>query len=625
MRSTARGALRFLLSISRAACATILLAPALPDAATLTVTSTADTIAVDGGVTFREAIESINAGANANADVVASGIYGVDDAIHFDIAGGCATACRITLASPLGALAKSVTIDGYTQPGSSANTLAVGDNAAIRIEIDGDALPAGVFLSLEGSDTTLRGVNLHGAGFGSAILNIPTGKNYVVEGNFLGTDPTGSTGPSGSGGTAIFVTAQQVRVGGTAPDQRNLIANTNIGVNVRDASTAVLVEGNYFGTDASGQGFIGMGTAIAVTAVGHTTIGDVTIGGSSTGAGNVIAGTLSGGIDIVADASAIGNVVIQGNLIGSDATGMQPIGNGNFGVSAVQRSGGMIASVLIGGPATGAGNVISAGSGLVLLGAAVEASGVSNLTIQGNDVGVAVDGTTIMGNDGPGVRIDNSIALVGGTNAGEGNVIANNRTGIAVIAASTATILGNSITQNDTLGGGMLGIDLDEDLVTVNDAGDADSGPNALQNYPLLTLASQLGTRVAISGTLNSAPDTTFRVEFFSNAACSTSGHGEGKTFLGFRNVTTDGAGNATFGPLTFAVPAAEPIFTSTATDPSGNTSEFSACLKSTAAPIGAATPASIPTLSHRMASILGSLLAVGGIAFRKRQASTRR
>lgn len=194
----------------------------------------------------------------------------------------------------------------------------------------------------------------------------------MIEGNFLGTDPTGSTGPTGFGGTAIFVTAQQVRVGGTAPNQRNVIADTNIGVNIRDASTGVLIEGNYFGTDASGHGFIGMGTAVAVAAEGHATIGDVTIGGESSGAGNVIAGTLTGGIDILADASAIGNVVVQGNLIGTDATGMQPIGNGNFGVSAVQRSGGTIASVLIGGRAVGDRNVIGGSGGLVLLAAAVE-------------------------------------------------------------------------------------------------------------------------------------------------------------------------------------------------------------------------------------------------------------
>ena len=622
MRSALRGVVRFLLSISRMACAAMLFVPAPLPAATLTVTSAGDTVAVDGAVSLREAIASINAGANANADMLASGVYGVDDAIHFDIAGGCATACRITLASSLGTLAKPVTIDGYTQPGSSVNTLAVGDNAAIRIEIDGDAVTTASLLTLTGGASTVRGLDIHGGvGHGAlAMLVFASGDGYVVEGNFLGTDPTGSTAPAGFGGTAIYVAAPRVRVGGTAPQQRNLIAGTGVGVSIRDASTAMVIEGNYFGTDAFGLGFIGMGTAISVMAEGGATIGDVTIGGSSTGTGNVIAAALTGGIEIVADASVIGNVIIQGNLIGTNVTGMQPISNGNFGISAVQRSGGTIASVLIGGRPAGARNVISAGGGLGLLAAAVDASGVSNLTIQANDIGVGVDGTTIMGNDGPGVRLENSIALVGGTNAREGNVIANNRTGIIVIGASTATILRNSITQNDGFGLGTLGIDLGDDLVTANDTVDADSGPNELQNYPLLTLASQSGTKVWLSGALNSAPDTTFRVEFFSNAACSGSGNGEGKTFIGFRNVTTDGAGNATFGPLTFAVPAAETVFTSTATGPSGTTSEFSVCLKSIAAPIVQATPASIPTLTPRMAWMLGLLLAlVGGLALRKR------
>ena len=590
---------------------------ALAVAATITVTSTADTIAADGGVTLREAIESINAGANANADVVASGVYGVDDAIRFDIAGGCAVACRITLASSLGTLAKPATIDGYTQPGASENTLAVGDDATLKIEIDGDVVTNASLLTFAGGAATVRGLDIHGGvGHGApGALSFVSGSDYVVEGNFIGTDPTGSTGPAAFGGTAIYVTASQVRVGGTAPQQRNLIAGAGTGVLVSDASAGVLIDGNYFGTDASGDGFIGMGTAITVDAEGGAAIGDVTIGGSSIGAGNVIAGTLTGGIEIVADASAIGNVVIQGNRIGTDATGMYPIGNGNFGVSAAQRSGGTIASVLIGGRTSGAGNVISAGGSLALLVAAVEASGVSNLAIQGNDIGVGIDATTSMGNAGPGIRIDRSTALV------EGNVIANNRTGVAVVEGSpmggmaTATILGNSISGNQTLG-----IDLGEDGVTPNDAGDADAGPNGLQNYPVLTLASQLGTRVALSGTLNGAPNAAFRVEFFSNAACSDTGNGEGRTYLGFRNVTTDGAGGATFGPLTFAVPASEATFTSTATDASGRTSEFSACLKAVAAPTALSPAASIPALSQYACAVLAALLAaIGGLAARGR------
>jgi titin len=611
----------------RTACAGVFLAPSLVQAATITVTSTVDAVAVDGGVTLREAIASINAGANANADVVASGVYGANDEIRFDIAGGCATACRITLASSLGTLTKPATIDGYTQPGARANSLAIGNDAAIRIEIDGDSVGStGVtLLAFSGGDSTVRGVNVHGGvghggGPSTALLSFVSGSDYVVEGNFIGTDPTGSVALPGGGfgGTAVFLSIANGRVGGTAAAQRNLIAGAGIGVRLGDGATSVAIEGNDFGTDASGRGFIGMGTAIAVIAEGGASVGDVTIGGSSSGAGNVIAATLTGGVDIVADASSIGNIMIQGNLIGTDATGLVPITNGNFGVSAVQRSGGTIASVLIGGPVAGARNVISASGGLVLLAAGVVASGVSNLAIQGNLIGVAIDGTTSMGNAGPGIRIDSATARIGGTNAGEGNVIANNRTGVEVVVGSpvggtgaTATILGNSITGNQ-----ILGIDLDADGVTPNDVGDNDSGPNRLQNYPVIASTSRLGTRVDLSGGLNSTPNTTFRIEFFSNATCSPAGNGEGRSFLGFQRVTTDGDGNATFVPHSMVVPAGEALFTATATDPAGNTSEFSPCVAAQVAP-AAGGPTRIPALSPAAIVLLALLIALAARSVR--------
>src|SRR5262249_4666333 len=90
-------------------------------------------------------------------------------------------------------------------------------------------------------------------------------------------------------------------------------------------------------------------------------------------------------------------------------------------------------------------------------------------------------------------------------------------------------------------------------------------------------------TMTTIRGTLNSAPNTQFRIEFFANAACHPSGNGEGQTFLGFTNTMTDASCVATF---SFSVPNAAvtgPVITATATDPNNNTSEFSAC----ATPVG--------------------------------------
>ena len=112
------------------------------------------------------------------------------------------------------------------------------------------------------------------------------------------------------------------------------------------------------------------------------------------------------------------------------------------------------------------------------------------------------------------------------------------------IAPATSTgnaILGNSIFANTGLG-----IDLTNNGVTANDAGDGDTGANNLQNFPVLTSAEMVSsTQVTIVGTINSTANSQFRIEFFSNTAQDGTGHGEGQTYLGFVNVTTDGSGNA--------------------------------------------------------------------------------
>ena len=111
--------------------------------------------------------------------------------------------------------------------------------------------------------------------------------------------------------------------------------------------------------------------------------------------------------------------------------------------------------------------------------------------------------------------------------------------------------------------------------MTLNDAGDADTGPNNLQNYPLLTAVTISSGSATITGTLNSTPATTFRLEFFSNPSADDTGFGEGQTFLGFTDATTDAAGNTSYS-VTFPVAADAKSFAATATDAAGNTSEFS-------------------------------------------------
>ena len=114
-----------------------------------------------------------------------------------------------------------------------------------------------------------------------------------------------------------------------------------------------------------------------------------------------------------------------------------------------------------------------------------------------------------------------------------------------------------------------------------NDPQDTDNGANHLQNFPIITSVTILapqGTGTRIQGKLNSAPSTTFDIDFYANASCSNFPREflEGETYLGSSQVTTDGSGNATIDVTLPAVIQAGQKISATATDPAGNTSEFS-------------------------------------------------
>ena len=127
---------------------------------------------------------------------------------------------------------------------------------------------------------------------------------------------------------------------------------------------------------------------------------------------------------------------------------------------------------------------------------------------------------------------------------------------------------------------GGLGIDLGgDDVVTLNDSPDADGW----QNFPVLTAATTSAGTITISGTLQSAPNTNFRLEFFASSAIDPSGYGEGERFLGTVDVTTDASGTWNFSP-TFTVGVAVGDFvTATATNlTTDDTSEFAASVPAT-------------------------------------------
>ena len=420
--------------------------------AAIMVTGTGDTNNTDGLVTFREALTSINNGASLNADVAVIGTYGVSDTITFNIPG--AGVQTITPLSPLPTVVKPVNINGYSQPGSSQNTLATTDNAVLRIQIDGSiaGLAADGLVLANGSD---------GSAVSGLVINRFTGTGLVVQsdgntitGNFIGTTAAGDAGliANGSFGIEIGGSFRNI-IGGTTPAARNVIGGNSDGINLNTGSQ---------------------------------------------------------------------NTLIQGNFIGVGVDGVTPIINRLHGI-ALRGNGGLgVQNNEIGGTSAGAGNII-ANSGLS---------------------GVAVFGD------------------VSSTRQNSGN-----------------TILGNSIYHNGLNNPATSpGIDLvtaatysSDDGVTLNDVGDTDSGPNLLQNFPVLTSVTSNDVSTTIVGTLSSHSNTTYRVEFFSSATASGTGSGEGESFLGFTDVTTNVSGLGSFNVVLPASVANGRFVSATATSGGSN------------------------------------------------------
>src|SRR5262249_6153959 len=212
------------------------------------------------------------------------------------------------------------------------------------------------------------------------------------------------------------------------PGAGNVLSANNTGI-LMNASTGNQIQGNYIGTDATGTVALGNGFGLFLSTGANNNF----IGGSAPGMGNIISGNLNNGLEIFMGAS--GNTV-QGNFIGTDATGTQALGNGISGIQIAQDSN----NNTVGGMAPGAGNVIS---GNRFDGVDVYLS--TGTVIQGNYIGTNSTGTAALGNRA-GVNVLATNTTVGGTAAGAGNLISGNREdGIYLSSVNNISILGNMI------------------------------------------------------------------------------------------------------------------------------------------------------------------------------------
>jgi hypothetical protein len=282
---------------------------------------------------------------------------------------------------------------------------------------------------------------------------------------------------------------------------------------------------------------------------------------------------------------------IQGNFIGTNALGTAALPNGFAGIDMPGGVGNTI-----GGAGAGSDNVISGnGAAGVLLTHPGEGSSAAENVVTGNKIGTNAAATAAVPNGGPGVYLFNAGRNVIGRPS-EGNIIANN-TGEGVLISGRDGAFGptafendaNSIRGNSIFSNGRLGIDLNANVldpstpgdgVTANDAGDGDNGGNQLQNFPLVNAALP-AANTFIRGYLNSQPNQAYTVDLYRTAACDASGNGEGGKWLGSTTATTNANGEALWNITAAEVVPLGEFVTGTTTDPSGNTSEFSACRES--------------------------------------------
>ena len=482
----------------------------------------------------------------------------------------------------------NVEIDGCSGCAPATGVGATVSNNVLGLAADGAGalavLPAfatgtrGIFSS-DTTNLTISGNVISGNGYEGVYLNTATGATVVN--NKIGTDTTGTVARPNANPGIYGQTVTNSVIGSSGAgnlissnDDTSGFTNDNHGLYLY-ASNNVTIQGNTIGTNAAGtvaMGNVGRGIWIQNSS-------EVTVGGSGAGQGNLVANsTVYDGI--VIDATNVSSVL--GNIVGFAANGTTAMGNQGRGIWVYNSS-----QIQVGGRNAGEGNVV--GNSLYE-GIAVDNNSDDN-TIQGNKVGVGADGTTPAPNGYNGITIvsGSDHNTVGGTAAGAGNTILNNTLdGIAVAYTS----IGNTIRANSIDGNVLLGIDLAADGVTANDTGDADTGDNRLQNYPVLTSSASNASGTQVKGTLNSRPNKTYNLDFYASPACDASGNGEGASYLGALQVTTNGSGNVSFTTNLSGVAANGSSVTATATDASlGDTSEFSLCVANVAIPTVSINP----------------------------------
>ena len=505
-----------------------------------------------GGCTLRAAITEANQ-------------HPGPDNIAFSIAGpGIHTVMLGSSLPPLSDGAGGTTIDGYTQPGSTPNSLQLASNASIRIAIRSASETVGwSALTITSGHNMIRGLSLHHNWRSLSLLGPNAAYNTVV-GNFIGTNPEGLyrslTWNHANGGIYLNGGAHHNDIGRPGVEHRNVIAgNPASGVyHVGQGTSFNSTRNNIVGLAPSGLARL---KNILEGVDFNTGSTDNIVGGFEPSERNVISGNAGSGVEVSHGTSVLRTSII-GNLIGTDVTGSSAPSyaiNGGWGIAIEDGVADTLISTNVVGNATHGGIAINGYT-----------QGTTRATVvRDNLIGVSLTGAAIPnGNFGVKVSLDANT-----TQIGPGNVIANNPYGIVV---GDQRNYATTITRNSIYGNTILGINLGPGSgVTANDFGDTDAGANTSLNFPALSSATPAVVRGATCAGCT--------VEVFA-ADGGLKDHGEGRAFVGSAVAASDGGFSVNVAGVTVGQ-----YVTATATDGVGNTSEFALNVPVTSAssPVG--------------------------------------
>jgi hypothetical protein len=552
-------------------------------------------------------------------------------------------------------------LDGVLMEGVTDNTVA-GNTIGLSLDETtavGNGF-SGVTVRGSGNQVGVSGLrNIIAGNLGNGV-NI-NGPDNRVQFNLLGNNSLGQAKPNGAHGVRIAYTTGPIIIGGSLQNANTISGNARSGVSI-EASADVEVSGNVIGLNADGNaglpnGENGIEVIDPYDSNGVTTAGvsDIEIG--KPGAGNLISGNTGDGI-VIRD---VNGVSVRANDIGVNVNRTPGVPNGLYGINIANANGNVIGGPADDDGNFIAGH---SGAGIFIDGRLGDADGneiLNNIVgglgnVTGNAVGIQViadqtditdntivrntfDGITLDGNGNRGsgnligTNSDGDEVGNGGhgvTVGGDGNLISNEITLAAQPVGGPAFPLGaniiwnnggsgvfvvygagNTINQNsmrDNAGGA---IDLSPQGPNPNDTDDPDIGSNTLQNYPVLTTAGQSpaftqgnhpsGGGGFLEGSLNSTPNTEFIIDVYQQPLCNASSPQTAEEWIGSFEVTTNGNGDVEFTQAAFTDMEPGDFVNATATNPTGSTSELSACIQvsgtvPTPSPTPSATPSPTPT-----------------------------